>query len=118
MRTAAVVARQLAAVIDALGETIRDAVVAYEPVWAIGTGRTAAPAEAQAVHAALRAQLATVGAVEREHSVRRQRQGGECGDAVCDAGHRWCAGGRRVAGCRRIFGDRPGLKATALEGNG
>ena len=62
--TAAVVARQLAAVIDALGDNVRNTVVAYEPVWAIGTGRTAAPAEAQVVHAALRAQLASVGAVE------------------------------------------------------
>ena len=50
--------------IDALGDNVRDAVVAYEPVWAIGTGRTAAPAEAQVVHAALRAQLASVGAAE------------------------------------------------------
>jgi triosephosphate isomerase len=33
-------------------------VVAYEPVWAIGTGRTASPEQAQAVHAVLRAQLA------------------------------------------------------------
>ncbi|HEX6240999.1 MAG TPA: triose-phosphate isomerase, partial [Polyangiales bacterium] len=32
-------------------------VIAYEPVWAIGTGKTATPADAQAVHAALRAQL-------------------------------------------------------------
>ena len=62
--TAAVVARQLAAVIDALGDNGRNTVVAYEPVWAIGTGRTAAPAEAQVVHAALRAQLASVGAAE------------------------------------------------------
>jgi triosephosphate isomerase len=62
--TAAVVGRQLGAVIDALGGAMRDAVVAYEPVWAIGTGRTAAPGEAQAVHASLRSQLATVNAVE------------------------------------------------------
>ncbi len=61
-RTAAVVERQLAAVIDALGTAMPDAVVAYEPVWAIGTGRTAAPGEAQAVHAGLRSQLAAAGA--------------------------------------------------------
>jgi triosephosphate isomerase len=35
-------------------------VIAYEPVWAIGTGKTATPAQAQAVHALLRAQLAAV----------------------------------------------------------
>ena len=37
---------------------LRDLVIAYEPVWAIGTGKTATPADAQAVHAAIRAQLA------------------------------------------------------------
>jgi triosephosphate isomerase (TIM) len=62
--TGAVVARQLQAVMDALGADIARVVVAYEPVWAIGTGRTAAPAEAQAVHAALRGQLAAAGAAD------------------------------------------------------
>ncbi len=47
-KTEAVVARQLAAV------DFRDAVLAYEPVWAIGTGRNASPEQAQAVHAFLR----------------------------------------------------------------
>jgi triosephosphate isomerase len=37
-------------------------VVAYEPVWAIGTGRTASPQQAQSVHATLRARLAEAGA--------------------------------------------------------
>ena len=55
--TAAVVKRQLSAVIHTLGHCIAEIVVAYEPVWAIGTGRTASPAEAQEVHALLRAQL-------------------------------------------------------------
>lgn len=56
--TEAVVKRQLAAVIHAVGHCITEIVVAYEPVWAIGTGRTATPEMAQAVHAVLRAQLA------------------------------------------------------------
>lgn len=56
-QTEAVVGRQLQAVIDALGADIARVVVAYEPVWAIGTGKTASPAQAQAVHACLRAQL-------------------------------------------------------------
>jgi len=56
-QTEAVVKRQLAAVIHALGHCCGEMVVAYEPVWAIGTGLTASPAEAQAVHAVLRAQL-------------------------------------------------------------
>ncbi len=56
-RTEEVVKRQLAAVIHANGHCISEVVVAYEPVWAIGTGKTASPEEAQAVHAVLRAQL-------------------------------------------------------------
>ncbi len=56
-QTEAVVGRQLKAVIDTLGEQLSQIVVAYEPVWAIGTGKTASPEQAQAVHAFLRAQL-------------------------------------------------------------
>ena len=56
-QTEAVVKRQLAAVIHALGHCCGEMVVAYEPVWAIGTGLTATPEQAQAVHAVLRAQL-------------------------------------------------------------
>ena len=50
-QTEAVVGRQLGAVVALLGNRIDGIVVAYEPVWAIGTGKTASPAEAQAVHA-------------------------------------------------------------------
>jgi triosephosphate isomerase len=56
-RTEEVVKRQLAAVIHTNGHCISEIVVAYEPVWAIGTGKTATPEEAQHVHAVLRAQL-------------------------------------------------------------
>ena len=53
--TEAVVAEQLDAVINLLGvQSLRKAVVAYEPVWAIGTGKTASPQQAQAVHAFIR----------------------------------------------------------------
>ena len=52
-----VVKRQLAAVIHANGHCISEIVVAYEPVWAIGTGKTASPEQAQQVHAVLRSQL-------------------------------------------------------------
>ncbi len=55
--TEEVVKRQLAAVIHVNGHCISEIVLAYEPVWAIGTGKTASPEEAQAVHAVLRAQL-------------------------------------------------------------
>ena len=56
-QTEAVVKRQLAAVIHLNGHCISEVVVAYEPVWAIGTGKTATPEQAQQVHAVLRAQL-------------------------------------------------------------
>lgn len=66
--TEAVVKRQLAAVIHLNGHCISEIVVAYEPVWAIGTGRTASPEQAQAVHAVLRAQLALAsGHADRIH---------------------------------------------------
>jgi triosephosphate isomerase len=55
--TEEVVKRQLAAVIQVNGHCISEIVVAYEPVWAIGTGRTASPEQAQEVHAVLRSQL-------------------------------------------------------------
>jgi triosephosphate isomerase len=57
-RTEAVVARQLDAVAAMNGtSSFSQALVAYEPVWAIGTGRTASPAQAQAVHAYLRGRI-------------------------------------------------------------
>jgi triosephosphate isomerase len=58
-RTQDVVRAQLAAVLDAIGpEALARGALAYEPVWAIGTGRNATPQQAQDVHAALRAQVA------------------------------------------------------------
>jgi triosephosphate isomerase len=58
-QTASVVSGQLGAVLELLDEAqLARIVVAYEPVWAIGTGKTATPAMAQEVHAQLRAQLA------------------------------------------------------------
>jgi triosephosphate isomerase len=61
--TEAVIAGQLDAVLENSGiGALAAAVVAYEPVWAIGTGRTATPAQAQAVHAFIRGKLAAVDA--------------------------------------------------------
>ncbi|MDB5986810.1 MAG: triose-phosphate isomerase [Nevskia sp.] len=57
--TESVLQRQLEAVIEACGiAAFANAVLAYEPVWAIGTGHTASPEQAQAVHAFLRSELA------------------------------------------------------------
>lgn len=65
--TQAVVGRQLSAVLDAVGvAAFARMVVAYEPVWAIGTGLTASPAQAGEVHAAIRAQVAGRDAVVAE----------------------------------------------------
>ena len=55
----AVLQAQLAAVLDRCSPAaLSEAVIAYEPVWAIGTGRTASPEQAQQVHALLRGQVA------------------------------------------------------------
>jgi len=56
-QTEEVVKRQLAAVIHLIGHCISEIAIAYEPVWAIGTGKTASPEQAQAVHSVLRTQL-------------------------------------------------------------
>lgn len=58
-----VVAAQVQAVLDQVGiAAFKTAVIAYEPVWAIGTGLTASPQQAQAMHAKIRAQLAELDA--------------------------------------------------------
>ena len=58
-QTEDVVARQIDAVIDLVGISgFKDVVIAYEPVWAIGTGKTASPQQAQDVHAFIRQRLA------------------------------------------------------------
>jgi triosephosphate isomerase len=66
--TEEVVKRQLAAIIHTNGHCISEIVLAYEPVWAIGTGKTASAEQAQQVHAVLRAQLRAASAqAERIH---------------------------------------------------
>ena len=62
--TRSVVLRQLDAVLEAVGGDAGRLVYAYEPVWAIGTGRTATPGQAQEVHGWLRERLAAGGAAD------------------------------------------------------
>ena len=60
-KTFDVIKEQLSAVINHSGvESLKHAVVAYEPVWAIGTGKTATPDQAQEVHAFIRSQIAQI----------------------------------------------------------
>jgi triosephosphate isomerase (TIM) len=59
--TLAVVSRQVDAFAKTLAAQTGVGVIAYEPVWAIGTGKVAGPEQAQEVHAAIRAQLAKIG---------------------------------------------------------
>ncbi|MBT8041045.1 MAG: triose-phosphate isomerase [Xanthomonadales bacterium] len=62
--TESVVGRQLDAVLERSGvKSFENAIVAYEPVWAIGTGKTASPEQAQAVHAFIRDKFAALDAI-------------------------------------------------------
>jgi triosephosphate isomerase len=60
-KTLEVVGRQVRAALGGLGDALAAVTVAYEPVWAIGTGKTATSAQAQEVHAAIRAILRELG---------------------------------------------------------
>jgi triosephosphate isomerase len=65
--TNAVVVRQLRAALSTLASSaLGSVVIAYEPVWAIGTGRTATPQDASSAHQAIRAELRALGGVESD----------------------------------------------------
>jgi triosephosphate isomerase len=87
-------------------EQMDETVVAYEPIWAIGTGRTATTGQAQEAHAFIRLAGGDVwrgGGQARAHSVRRQRQTGQRPRIDGAAGCRWGAGGRSIAGRAEFF---------------
>jgi triosephosphate isomerase len=78
--TAHIVQEQLQPVLSEVHDQLKHIVIAYEPVWAIGTGKTATPEMAQEVHALIRQQLAAadsadlaVGGIEGDHIGRRGR---------------------------------------------
>ena len=91
-RTEEIVTGQLETVIERIGLDIGRSVVAYEPVWAIGTGRTATPEQAQEVHALLRERLGrvseTAGSIPLLYggSVKGQNAGSLFGCADIDGG--------------------------------
>ena len=69
--TEAVIARQVESACGSLrSEQLASCVIAYEPVWAIGTGRTATPGQAQEVHHAIRRQLTSLGSATTAERVR------------------------------------------------
>ncbi|HUT25529.1 MAG TPA: triose-phosphate isomerase [Sumerlaeia bacterium] len=75
-RTTEVVETQLRGCLAGLpAEKVRQTVIAYEPVWAIGTGKVATPAQAQEVHAMIRALLATLYDADLAQAVRIQYGG-------------------------------------------
>ncbi|XP_061385287.1 triosephosphate isomerase-like [Danaus plexippus] len=74
-KTEEVVFRQTKALVPAIGDKWKNVVLAYEPVWAIGTGKTASPQQAQDVHASLRKWLAENVSAEVAQSVRIQYGG-------------------------------------------
>ncbi|MDG3084641.1 triose-phosphate isomerase [Vibrio hannami] len=68
--TEAVCARQINAVIDAYGvEALNGAIIAYEPIWAIGTGKAATAEDAQRIHASIRAMIAEKDATVAEQVI-------------------------------------------------
>jgi len=84
-RTELVVDRQLKAVLDSNGN-LEKAVVAYEPVWAIGTGKTATPEQAQAVHAFLRPKLPAGTRILYGGSVKKDNAAALLGQPDIDGG--------------------------------
>ncbi|KAJ8737779.1 hypothetical protein PYW08_000374 [Mythimna loreyi] len=74
-KTEEVVFRQTKALLPAIGNNWANVVLAYEPVWAIGTGKTASPQQAQDVHASLRTWLSTNASADVAAAVRIQYGG-------------------------------------------
>jgi len=96
--TAQVVTRQLDAVMAGSGVgSLRGAVIAYEPVWAIGTGKTATPEQAQDVHALIRARVAR-------------------GDAAVAAGVQILYGGSVKPGNAKDLFNRPDIDGGLIGG--
>ena len=106
--TLAVLDRQIKDGFDGItGDQIAGLVVAYEPVWAIGTGRTATSAQAQEAHAHIRQRLRQwfggAGGRRVPRDLRRQREGGEHQGTARAARRRRRPGRRRLARDQELF---------------
>ena len=107
-RTEQVVERQLQAVLALNGgKSFENAVLAYEPVWAIGTGRTAAPEQAQAVHAFLRAKVLPETRILYGGSVKRDNAAALFGMQDVDGG--------LIGGASLVAGDFIAIVQAAAE---
>ena len=84
-QTPAVVERQVTKGLEGIpASDAKNLVIAYEPVWAIGTGKTATPAQAQEVHASIRSLVAKIYGQELADGMRIQYGGSVKGDNVSE----------------------------------
>ena len=93
-----VVVRQTKAGLADLGDGLKKVVIAYEPVWAIGTGRTASPAQAQEVHALIRRVLKDISDDHVAQSMRIQYGGSVKGSNARELFHQPDIDGGLVGG--------------------
>ena len=94
---------------------LHETVIAYEPVWAIGTGKTATAAQAQEAHAFIRRTLGEMSDDATAEKIRIQYGGSvkpdNARELLCAAGHRWRARRRRQSRSAQLCPDRAGRRA-------
>jgi triosephosphate isomerase len=114
--TESVVKRQLAAVIHAVAHCTSEIVVAYEPVWAIGTGKVATPGQAQEVHALIRRLLGALGSPDVAAKVRIQYGGSVKPDNAADLASQPDIDGALVGGASLAADDFLAIAAAFARG--
>ena len=121
-QTMEVVGRQVDAILNAVSaDEAKKVVIAYEPVWAIGTGKVATPEQAQEVHAFIRSRIAAkhgqAGGRRPPHPLRRQRQARQRQGPDGAPGRRRRARRRRLAQGRLVPQARPLRQAVTTAGS-